>query len=187
MTADQQDFTAELTQIKALKPEVIYFGGITPLGVRIRAQMEKLGVSAQFQGTSGIISDAFIEGLGLLAEGIVAFREGAPAEKLPGGRQFLEQYQAQKYGEPPEAYGVFAFVATNLIIDAVERVGPNRKKIRQELNKTKDYDSIVGKVTFDDHGQNSVPLITRFVVQNGKWMPWEDSDYAKGKKKFKGL
>lgn len=58
VTADQQDFSAELTRIKELKPEVIYFGGITPLGVRIRSQMDKLGVRAMLQGTSGIISDA---------------------------------------------------------------------------------------------------------------------------------
>src|SRR5689334_16581674 len=52
VTADQQDFTAELTQIKALNPEVIYFGGLTPIGVRIRSQMDKLGIKAVFDGTS---------------------------------------------------------------------------------------------------------------------------------------
>ena len=41
VTADQQDFTAELTQAKGLNPDVIYFGGLTPIGVRIRSQMEK--------------------------------------------------------------------------------------------------------------------------------------------------
>lgn len=184
VTADQQDFTAELTRIKDLRPEVIYFGGITPLGVRIRTQMEKLGLKAQFQGTSGILSDAYIEGLGKLAEGTLAFREGAPAEKLPGGRYFLEQYTAQKYSDPAEAYGPFAFAAATLIMDAVERVGPDRRKVRAELNKTKDHQSIVGTVTFDDHGQNTVPLITKFVVQDGKWVVWEESEYAKGKRKL---
>jgi branched-chain amino acid transport system substrate-binding protein len=91
VTADQQDFTAELTKIKSLNPEVVYFGGLTPIGVRIRSQMEKLGLDAQFEGTSGIVSDAFIEGAGELAEGVVAFREGAPTEKLPGGKLFLEE------------------------------------------------------------------------------------------------
>ena len=43
VTAEQQDFTAELTQAKSLNPDVIYFGGLTPLGVRIRQQMDKLG------------------------------------------------------------------------------------------------------------------------------------------------
>jgi branched-chain amino acid transport system substrate-binding protein len=62
VTADQQDFTAELTQIKAHNPEVVYFGGLTPIGVRIRAQMDKLGIAAQFEGTSGVVSDDFIRG-----------------------------------------------------------------------------------------------------------------------------
>ncbi len=69
VTADQQDFTAELTKIKALNPDVIYFGGLTPIGVRIRSQMDKLGIKAVFDGTSGIVSDAYIQGLGPLAEG----------------------------------------------------------------------------------------------------------------------
>jgi branched-chain amino acid transport system substrate-binding protein len=184
VTADQQDFNAELTKIKELKPEVIYFGGLTPIGVRIRSQMERLGIKAVFQGTSGIVSDAFIEGLGPLAEGTLAFREGAPAEKLPGGRFFLEQYQKQNYAEEPEAYGAFAFAAASLIMDAVEKVGPDRRKVMAELNTTRDHDSIVGKVSFDDHRQNMVPLITKFVVQDGKWMVWEDSEYAKGRRKL---
>ena len=52
VTADQQDFTSELTKIKALNPDVIYFGGLTPIGVRIRSQMDKLGIKAVFDGTS---------------------------------------------------------------------------------------------------------------------------------------
>ncbi|HXV07853.1 MAG TPA: branched-chain amino acid ABC transporter substrate-binding protein [Burkholderiales bacterium] len=184
VTADQQDFSAELTKIKDLKPEVVYFGGITPLGVRIRTQMDKLGVKAVFQGTSGIVSDAYIEGLGPLAEGSLAFREGAPIEKLPGGKFFLERYNAQKYNDPPEAYGAFAFAAANLVMDAIEKVGPDRKKVRSELNRTRDYQTVVGTITFDDHRQNAVPLITKFVVQDGRWIVWEDSDYAKGKRKL---
>lgn len=184
VTADQQDFAAELTKIKELKPEVIYFGGITPLGVRIRTQMDKLGVKSVFQGTSGIVSDAFITGLGPLAEGVVAFREGAPIEKLPGGKAFAEQYAAQKYNEAPEAYGAFAYAAATLVMDVIERVGPDRKKIRDELNKTRDYQSIVGPVTFDDHRQNAVPLITKLVVQDGKWIAWDDSEFASGKRKL---
>jgi branched-chain amino acid transport system substrate-binding protein len=186
VTADQQDFNAELTKIKELKPEVIYFGGLTPIGVRIRSQMDKLGIVAVFQGTSGIVSDAFIEGLGPLAEGTLAFREGAPVEKLPGGKFFIEQYQKQNYAEGPEAYGAFAYAATNLILDAIEKVGPDRRKVNSVLNATRNHQSIVGEVTFDDHGQNMVPLITKFIVQDGKWVVWEDSDYARGKRKLPG-
>jgi branched-chain amino acid transport system substrate-binding protein len=186
VTADQQDFTAELTKIKALNPDVIYFGGLTPIGVRIRSQMDKLGINAVFDGTSGIVSDAFIQGLGPLAEGALAFREGAPTDKLPGGKFFMENYNAQKYDNPPEAYGAFAYAAMDMILDTIEKVGPDRKKVIDELAKVKDRDSIVGKVTFDDHGQNTVPVITKFVVQDGKFVEWDESEYATGKRKLPG-
>ncbi|MGC2324970.1 MAG: branched-chain amino acid ABC transporter substrate-binding protein [Terriglobales bacterium] len=182
--ADQQDFTAELTQIKALNPEVIYFGGLTPIGVRIRAQMDKLGINAVFDGTSGIVSDAYIQGLGQLAEGTLAFREGAPTEKLPGGKFFMEKYTAQKYDNPPEAYGAFAYAAMDLILDSIEKVGPDRRRVIDDMAKVQNRDSIIGKITFDDHGQNTVSLITKYVVQDGKWVVWEDSEYATGKRKL---
>jgi branched-chain amino acid transport system substrate-binding protein len=185
VTADQQDFTAELTQAKALNPEVIYFGGLTPIGIRLRSQMDKIGLNAVLEGTSGIKSDAYIQGLGPLAEGSLSFIEGGPIEKLPGGKQFQEQYDKAGYKEPPEAYGAFAFVAMQLILDKIEEVGPDRKKVTDALGKVVNYDSIAGPVTFDDHGQNAVPLITKFVAQDGKWLVWEDSEYASGKRKLK--
>ncbi len=186
VTADQQDFTAELTRIKALNPEVIYFGGLTPIGVRIRSQMDKLGIKAVFDGTSGIVSDAFIQGAGPLAEGVLAFREGAPTEKLPGGKFFMENYNKQKYDQPPEAYGAFAYAAMDMIINSIEKVGPDRKKVIADLANVKDRDSIVGKITFDDHGQNTVPVITKYVVQDGKFVEWDESEYASGKRKLPG-
>ena len=187
VTSDQQDFTAELTQIKSLNPQVIYFGGLTPIGVRIRAQMDRLGLNnVVFDGTSGIKSDAFIEGLGKLAEGSLSFLEGAPTERLPGGKFFLEKYNAQNYPNPPEAYGAFGFAAMNLILDTIEQQGPDRNKVRDALNKVRNVNSIVGEITFDDHGQNTVPIITAYVAQDGKWVVWEDSEFASGKRKLPG-
>ena len=188
VTADQQDFTAELTKVKELKPDVVYFGGLTPIGIRIRSQMDKLGIKAAFEGTSGIKSAAYHDGLGKdLAEGSLSFIEGAPWEKLPGGLNFIAKYSQAKYAEPPEAYGPFAFAAATLIMDAIEKVGPDRKKVRDVLNATRDADTIIGKVTFDDHRQNIVPLISKYVVQDNKWVLWEDSEYASKKRKLPGL
>ena len=45
----------------------------------------------------------------------------------------------------------------------------------------------MGPITFDDHGQNAVPLITKYVAQDGKWVVWEDSEYASGQRKLAGL
>lgn len=184
---DQKDYTAELTKVKAEKPEVIYYGGLTPDGVRVKVQMDKLGVKAQLQGTSGIKSDTFIETAGASAEGVYCFVEGAPTEKLPGGKKFLEAYAKMNFKEPSEAYGPFAYVATHLVIDAIEEVGPDRARVAQKLKRTKKRDTIIGPVEFDEYGQNIVPLITAYVAQDGKWVVWEESEYASGKRELPGL
>ena len=54
------------------------------------------------------------------------------------------------------------------------------------LANVKDRDSIVGKITFDDHGQNTVPVITKYVIQDGKFVVWDDSEYARGKRRLPG-
>jgi branched-chain amino acid transport system substrate-binding protein len=183
---DQKDYAAELTRAKVDKPEVVWYGGLTPDGVRIKVQMDKLGVRAQFQGTSGIKSDTFNETAGPAAEGTLAFVEGAPTEKLPGGKRFLEAYAKAGFTEPSEAYGPFAYVAANLVIDAIEAVGPDRAKVAKRLKRAKDRHTIIGPVEFDEHGQNAVPLISKYVSQDGKWVLWEDSEYASGKRTLPG-
>ena len=74
----------------------------------------------------------------------------------------------------------------DMILDTIEKVGPDRKKVIAELANVKDRDSIVGKITFDDHGQNTVPIITKYVIQDGKFVEWDDSEYATGKRKLPG-
>jgi branched-chain amino acid transport system substrate-binding protein len=184
---DQKDYTAELTRAKAERPEVIWYGGLTPDGVRVKVQMDKLGIRAQFQGTSGIKSDTFNETAAHAAEGTLSFVEGAPTEKLPGGKRFLEAYAKAGFKEPSEAYGPFAYVAANLVIDAIEELGPDRARVARKLKRTKNATTIIGPVEFDAHGQNTVPLISKYVSQDGKWVLWEDSEYASGKRTLPGL
>lgn len=182
---DQQDLSAEITKIKDLKPDAIFFGGLTPLGARLRTQMDKLGVRAQFEGNSGVMGEAFIKAVGpSLAEGAVTFFDSPPIAKMPGGAYFETQYAAAGFKEPAEAYGPFAFIATTLMMQTIEKTGPDRAKITASLADVKDAQSIVGPITFDDHGQNITPLTTKYVVQDGKWVVWEDSEYASGKRKL---
>ena len=47
---DQQDFSAELTKIRELNPQVVYLESLAPLGTRVRLQMEKANINAQLTG-----------------------------------------------------------------------------------------------------------------------------------------
>src|SRR5207245_1595614 len=83
---------------------------------RVTGQTDKLSRRAPCQGTSGSKSDTRNETAGPAAEGTLACVEGAPTEKLPGGKRFLEAYAKAGFKEPSEAYGPFAYVAANIVI-----------------------------------------------------------------------
>jgi branched-chain amino acid transport system substrate-binding protein len=183
VTIGQKDFMAELTKAKALKPDVIFFGGLTPEGARLRIQMQKLGIKAGFEGTSGILNEDFIKTVGAeVAEGSTCFGEGAPFEKLPGGKEFFSSYQQEGFKDEPEFYGIFAYIAAQLIMDAIEEVGPDREKVADLLAQTDRASSAIGPIKFDKDGQNILPVVTAYVAQDGKWTVWEDSEYASGKR-----
>lgn len=180
----QQDFSAELTAVQQSKPDVIYFGGLTPQGVAIRAQMQRMGIHIPLMGVSGILNAGYIDGVGAkVAEGTISFHNGAPIDKYPQGKKFLADYAAAKFKEEPDAYGPFAYSATQLVMDAIEQAGPNRGKVRDVLNATKGYQALVGTVNFDDHRQNLTSAY-QYVVQDGKWAYWPDSEYASGQRKL---
>ncbi|MEM7047482.1 MAG: branched-chain amino acid ABC transporter substrate-binding protein [Pseudomonadota bacterium] len=172
VTADQQDFTAELTKVKSHNADVIYFGGLVDLGIRVRNQMDKVGVDAQFVGVSGIIADTFIEGA-VNAEGSIAMRQGAPVEDMPGGPKYLKLYEEAQFDNPPEAYGIYAFTAMNVLLDAIEKAGSDREAIKDTLAGLPEKDYAIGPVRFDSSGQNTFSLITPVVVKDGKWVKVE--------------
>jgi len=183
VTIGQEDFSAELTRAKALKPDVIFYGGLTPEGARLRVQMEKLGIKAGYEGTSGILNEDFNKTVGgKVAEGCTAFGEGAPFEKLPGGKEFFANYQKEGFKDEPEFYGIFAYVAAQLIMDAIEKVGPDREKVADLLAHTERQNSVIGPIKFDKDGQNILPAVTAYVSQDEKWVVWEDSEYATSKR-----
>jgi len=180
-----RDFSAVLTRIRSLNPEGLFFGGVVTEGALLRAQMVRLRIPAAFFSISGIFDDKFIEvATAAAAEGTLAIKPGVPLERIPTGRRFIEEYRRAGYREPYGAYGPYAYDATGIILDALRQVGPDRAKLVDAIRNIR-YRGILGEITFDREGQTRLVAVTRYVVQDGKWTVWEDSEYAKGKRKIR--
>ena len=95
-----------------------------------------------------------------------------PCRVFPGGKFFSEQYGKAGSRRAPKLWP-FSYAAANLLIETIEKVGPDRAAITKALGSVKDRPSIIGPITFDDYGQNITPLTTKYVVQDGKWVVWE--------------
>lgn len=180
-----RDFSALLTRLRGLNPEGLFFGGVVTEGALLRAQMARARLAAAFFSISGIFDDRFIEvATPQAAEGTLAIKPGVPLERIAAGRRFIEDYRAAGYREPYGAYGPYAYDATNILLEALRQVGPDRAKLVDAIRNIR-HRGLLGEVTFDRDGQTQLVAVTRYVVQDGKWTVWEDSEYAKGRRKIR--
>jgi branched-chain amino acid transport system substrate-binding protein len=174
-----QDFRPVLSRIKALDPgpKVFYFGGVVTEAALIKRQMAEMGMSGYlYCGVTGFDSETFNKTAGSDAEGTVIVGKKAIGEDSP----FVKAYQAEGYKAYYEATGPYAYDATGLIIAAINKVGPKDKKLLAETIRGIQYNGILGLTEFDEYGQTKTGGLTMKVSQDGQWIPWEASAYAKG-------
>jgi branched-chain amino acid transport system substrate-binding protein len=176
LTENQQDFKALLTKAKALNPDVIFFGGNTSTGGGLlRRQMPDVGMaSIGFMGGDGIADDEFEKVAGTSANGAYMSVAAPDATKLTGAKDFVAAYQARfKTGVGP--YSANAYTAAKIEIAAIEKAikdnggkMPTRADVRKNVASTRDFDSPIGKVGFDNAGDSTAPILSLLKVQGGQ-------------------
>lgn len=168
------DYKALMTKIKALNPDLIYFGGTTQTNAgQLIKDMRNVGMTAEkvkFMGPDGIFEQALIDAAGKDAEGVYATFGGVPGKELKGtGKTWYESYK-KKYNAEPEAYAAYGYEAAKVIVDAIGKVCKNdRAAIRDAVLATKDFPGVLGTWNFDANGDTSLTTLSGNVVKNGKF------------------
>jgi len=165
------DFAAILTVIKGKNADLIVFAGMDPQGGPMAKQIKSLGLKARLLGADGIQNGNFIKLAGADAEGAIASSPGLPLEKMPGGPNFKQRFNA-KYGEI-QVYAPYAYDAMQVFVAAMKRAdSADPKMILAELAKT-DHTGVTGQIRFDAKGDTVGGAVTLYQVKNGAWVPLE--------------
>jgi branched-chain amino acid transport system substrate-binding protein len=99
---------------------------------------------------------------------------------------FVKAYKAAGYKEYYEATGPYGYDSVNLIIEALKKVGPDDKKRLAKTIREMEYSGILGVTKFDELGQTLSGGLNVKVSQDKKWLLWDGSEYAKGKRPIPG-
>ncbi|WP_448588957.1 branched-chain amino acid ABC transporter substrate-binding protein [Thermodesulfobium sp.] len=166
-----KDFTALLTKIKSVNPQVIYFGGMYPEAGQMVKQMKSLGMNKiDFVSGDGVEDPAFIKIAGADANGTYASNVGPAIEKVPGSKEFIDEY-TKKFGNPPGPYALFGYDAALAVITALEKAPkPDRADVLKVM-PTVSFEGMLGKTSFDSKGDTTNKILTMFVVKDEKWQP----------------
>jgi branched-chain amino acid transport system substrate-binding protein len=164
-----QDFTAQLTTIKAKNPDVIFAPGNYTESALIMKQARELGIKAQFLGGDTWETPELIDVGKTAVEGCIfsTFFDAAGATSELA-KTFLAKYD-EKYKKVPAAVTALGFDGYRLALDAMKRAGTlNTVKIRDALSKTAGFEGVAGTVTLDENGDAKKSAFIK-TVKDGKF------------------
>jgi len=148
-TSGDIEFRAQLTTIRATRPEAIFVPGYyTELGL-IAKQARELGIDVPLLGGDGWDSEKTLEIGGKAVEGYYFSTHYAADSDSPKVRDFVTRYQ-QKYTETPDAMAALGYDTAGILADALGRAGStDGAKLRDAIASTRDYDGVTGKISID--------------------------------------
>jgi branched-chain amino acid transport system substrate-binding protein len=165
-----KDFTAILTNIKALNPDAVFAPGNFTESALLVKQARQLGIDAQFMGGDTWETQEFIDVGGKDVEGVAlstAFdREKASTEEA---KKFLDAYTKEYNGEP-SALTAMAYDAYLIAVSGIEKAGTatDTVKIRDTIAATKDLECVTGMTTLDENGDPIKGVVIK-TVKDGKF------------------
>jgi branched-chain amino acid transport system substrate-binding protein len=171
------NYKALAAKLKDLNPDLIYFGGITQNGAgQLVRDLRGGGYQGLIMAPDGIYEQAFLDNVGAEAgEGLYITFSGIPPEKLQGrAAQWREAYVAE-YGSNVDVYAVYGYIATQVLLDAFERVCASgkpltdRAAVRDAVLATKDFDSILGRFSIDANGDTTITTMSGSQVRQGQF------------------
>ena len=165
-----QDFTAQLTNIKKANPDVIFAPGNYTESALVIKQARALGITAPFIGTDTWDIDAFLQVGGPAVEGAVLstfFANDVPINK--SSEEFLKAYR-DEYKKEPSAFVALGFDAYRVVLDAITRAGSaDPQKIRDALAQTKGFEGAAGEITINANRDADKPAVFK-QVKDGKFV-----------------
>ena len=164
------EFSEQLTRIQTLNPDVIFVSCLSPEKPGILMKGHELGISAPFIVRT--LTAADVQAAGAAAEGAITFVGWGAAVDTPGNKAFVENYSA-KFGTEPINYAARAYATLHILAEAIATAqSTDAAVIRDALASLKDFDTILGKFSFNADG-DAVYDEKILIVKDGELVPFE--------------
>lgn len=168
ITPGAVDYSAIVQKIKRSGAEAVIFGGYHPEASKIVTQMRKKKMKTRFISDDGVKDDTFIKVAKKYAEGVYA---SGPKDVSNNPLAIAAKKAHQEaYKADPGAFYDNAYAATLALCNAIEQAGSTDYDAITKALRTKDVDTPLGKIRFDERGDAIGVGFAIYQVQNGKYV-----------------
>jgi branched-chain amino acid transport system substrate-binding protein len=149
INAGDSDYSAVITKLKTIKPDVVFFGGYPPeMGLLLR-QAKEQGLQTQFMGAEGAFNQSLVEIAGPALDGML-FTYPADFSARAENQAIVQAFE--KAQRPANGvYQMPAYAAVQVLHESMKAVGTDPKKVAEYMHSNR-FDTVIGPVAFDRKG-----------------------------------
>jgi branched-chain amino acid transport system substrate-binding protein len=164
------EFGPILTRIRALKPEMIFFGGMTPVAAPMLRQMKALGMGQlRFMGGDGICTDQMLTlAQGAMADGQVLCAGSGGVDEAHSGTlaRFRADYR-KRFGIDSLLYSPYVYDSVMAIAEAMEKAGSSAPAQYRPVLASNVHKGVTGPIAFDRRGDIRDGTLTLYSFKGG--------------------
>jgi len=168
------DFSAQVSKLKALKPEAVVMTGYYQESAQLMIEMRKQDIQCPILGSNGFNDPKILDLAGKAMEGSIWASGFFPDNPDPKVRKFVAKVQ-EKYKKKPNQFHAQAYDALWVIAEAIKRAGvtentpANRIKIRDALATTTNFPGVSGTHTFRPGKGDAEKSVFVLTLKDGKY------------------
>lgn len=166
ITAGEKDYTALVSKLKQDNIDVVYLGGYhTEAGLIVR-QMRDQGLKTQLISGDALLTNEFWSITGPAGEGTLMTFPPDP-RKNPAAAEVVAKFKAK--GIDPEGYVLYTYAAVQTWAQAAKAAKSVDPEAVSKALHAGTFPTVIGDVTFDDKGDNTLPGYVVYEWKNGTY------------------
>lgn len=160
------DFRAQLTKIKAAKPDFLYLPNYYAAAAVILDQAIELGLKLPSGGGDGWDSPKLVEIGGNSVEGGVFTNHFSKEDASAKVQEFVSKYR-ERHNADPDALASLAYDAAFVLLSAIEKAGSLEGAAIRDALKAIQIKGVTGNISFDEN-RNPIKSAVILEIKNGQ-------------------
>jgi branched-chain amino acid transport system substrate-binding protein len=164
-----KDFNAQLTAIKAAKPDVLFVPAYYTEVALIAKQARELGITVPLIGGDGWEAPELLQIGGNALEGCSYSTHYSAESPDPKIQAFVQKYRDRFDDRIPDGMAALGYDAAYMMADAIRRAGSTEPAaIRDALASTQGFEGVTGRIDMDKDRNASKPAAI-LTIKDGKF------------------
>ncbi|MGN0008741.1 MAG: ABC transporter substrate-binding protein [Desulfovibrionaceae bacterium] len=161
-SSGDQDFTAQLTELIAKKPDIVFMPSYFAEGAIIMKQARELGATFRLMGADAMDNPDTVKIGGKAVEGFLHTTfpyDAAMTNMSDEAKKFTEAWNKAYPGKETNVNGALGYNSYMLVVDAIKRAGSAEPAaITKALAETKDLPTALGRLTINATHDAEMPV-----------------------------